>query len=129
MSTLIIFLILSSVAIQLKKENAITATLTLEESLSWMQTILEIAGMLEVSYDCLFMPLRIFRWSRIFVYYCRTDFSQPGHILGSPSERSTQAISERNLSPSSNTLLRVLTHMAMFIGANEHIEVTPFLDF
>ena len=64
-----------------------------------------------------------------FCVLCRTDFSQPGHILGSPIERSTQAISERNLSPSSNTLLRVLTHMAMFIGANEHIEVTPFLDF
>lgn len=53
----------------------------------------------------------------------RADFSQPGHILGSAEGRSTQAISERTLSPSSNILLRLLMHMAMLIGANEHSDV------
>lgn len=53
----------------------------------------------------------------------RDDFSQPGHILGSAEGRSTQATSERTLSPSSNTLLRLLTHMAMLIGANDHLNV------
>lgn len=55
--------------------------------------------------------------------YLSDDSSQPGHILGSAEGRSTQATSERTLSPSSNILLRLLTHMAMFIGANEHSDV------
>lgn len=53
----------------------------------------------------------------------RADFSQPGHILGPAEGRSTQATSERTLSPYSNILLRLLTHMAMLIGANEHLNV------
>lgn len=53
----------------------------------------------------------------------RVDFSQPGHILGSAVDRSTEAVSERTLSPSSNILLRLLTHMALLIGANEHSDV------
>lgn len=53
----------------------------------------------------------------------RADFSQPGHILGPAEGRSTQATSERTLSPSSNILLRLLTHMAMLIGTNEHLNV------
>jgi hypothetical protein len=53
----------------------------------------------------------------------RVDFSQPGHILGSPDGRVAQAVSERTLSPASNAVLRLVTHMAMFIGANDHIDV------
>ena len=51
------------------------------------------------------------------------DHSRPGHILGSPGERSLDAVSERKLSPIANALLRLLTHIAMFIGANDFIEV------
>lgn len=43
--------------------------------------------------------------------------------MGSADGRSTQAISERTLSPSSNILLRLLTHIAMLIGANENLNV------
>jgi hypothetical protein len=55
--------------------------------------------------------------------FFRGDFSQPGHILGSPDGRLTQAVSERTMSPASNAVLRLITHMAMFIGANDHIDV------
>ncbi|XP_062570766.1 E3 ubiquitin-protein ligase RNF213-like isoform X2 [Saccostrea cucullata] len=51
-----------------------------------------------------------------------SDFSQPGHILGSPDGRGSHAMSERTLSPASTTLLRLITHIAMFIGANEHLD-------
>ncbi|XP_078327262.1 E3 ubiquitin-protein ligase rnf213-alpha-like isoform X2 [Crassostrea virginica] len=54
--------------------------------------------------------------------YSGDDHSRPGHILGSPGERSLDAVSERKLSPIANALLRLLTHIAMFIGANDFIE-------
>ncbi|XP_062570768.1 E3 ubiquitin-protein ligase rnf213-alpha-like isoform X2 [Saccostrea cucullata] len=56
------------------------------------------------------------------VKYTGDDQSRRGHILGTPSDRSFDAVSERNLSPISNAVLRVLIHLSMFIGANYNIE-------
>ncbi|XP_061195824.1 E3 ubiquitin-protein ligase rnf213-alpha-like [Saccostrea echinata] len=56
------------------------------------------------------------------VRYTGDDQSRRGHILGSPTNRTFDAVSERNLSPISNAVLRLLTHLSMFIGANYNIE-------
>uniref|UniRef100_A0A4W3K881 RING-type E3 ubiquitin transferase n=1 Tax=Callorhinchus milii TaxID=7868 RepID=A0A4W3K881_CALMI len=45
------------------------------------------------------------------------DRTQSGHILGDPNKRETVIAPDRNMSPVSFTLLRLLTHMAMFVGA------------
>ena len=49
-----------------------------------------------------------------------TDNTLHGHILGPPANRQREAIPERKLSPATTSLLRILTHMAMSLGANEH---------
>ncbi|NXU52564.1 RN213 ligase, partial [Turnix velox] len=45
------------------------------------------------------------------------DRTQTGHILGDPSHRGAAAVSDRSLSPVVFMLLRLLTHLAMLLGA------------
>ena len=53
-----------------------------------------------------------------------TDETLQGHTLGAPAARQREAIPERNLGPTATSLLRLLTHMAMYLGANRHPEKT-----
>ncbi|NXQ32451.1 RN213 ligase, partial [Alaudala cheleensis] len=48
----------------------------------------------------------------------REDRTQTGHILGDVKHRRTLGMSERGLSPMVFMLLRVLTHLAMLLGAS-----------
>ncbi|KAK3096790.1 hypothetical protein FSP39_003301 [Pinctada imbricata] len=48
------------------------------------------------------------------------DQTQTGHILGRADHRKTQAIPERKMTSAHCAVLRLLTHVAMFLGANEN---------
>ncbi|NXN16885.1 RN213 ligase, partial [Indicator maculatus] len=47
------------------------------------------------------------------------DRTQTGHVLGDVQHRRTMGVSERALSPAVLTVLRLLTHLAMLLGATE----------
>ncbi|XP_071066939.1 E3 ubiquitin-protein ligase RNF213 isoform X2 [Dasypus novemcinctus] len=46
------------------------------------------------------------------------DRTQTGHVLGSPPARGTPMVSDRELSPVVFILIRMLTHLAMLLGAS-----------
>ncbi|XP_023412590.2 E3 ubiquitin-protein ligase RNF213 isoform X4 [Loxodonta africana] len=46
-----------------------------------------------------------------------TDRTQTGHVLGNPVARGVMVVSDRPLSPVVFILIRLLTHLAMFLGA------------
>ena len=48
------------------------------------------------------------------------DKTVQGHTLGAPEARQKEAVPERRLGPAATSLLRLLTHMAMSLGANRH---------
>ncbi|XP_054615147.1 E3 ubiquitin-protein ligase rnf213-alpha isoform X2 [Dunckerocampus dactyliophorus] len=51
------------------------------------------------------------------------DRTQPGHILGDPSRRDNADMLDTNhLSPVSFTIIRMLTHMAMLVGASGRLQ-------
>ncbi|KFQ30084.1 E3 ubiquitin-protein ligase RNF213, partial [Mesitornis unicolor] len=52
----------------------------------------------------------------------REDRTQTGHVLGNAEDRKTKGVSDRALSPVVFTLLRLLTHLAMLLGATENPE-------
>lgn len=56
----------------------------------------------------------------------RDDRSRSGHILGSTTDRDMEVTAERKLSPISNAVLRLITHLTMFIGANYNLEVSTY---
>uniref|UniRef100_A0ABM5FN25 E3 ubiquitin-protein ligase RNF213 isoform X1 n=1 Tax=Pogona vitticeps TaxID=103695 RepID=A0ABM5FN25_9SAUR len=45
------------------------------------------------------------------------DRTQTGHVLGDPSKREAKTGSERKMSPAVLILIRLLTHLALFLGA------------
>ncbi|XP_006869704.1 PREDICTED: E3 ubiquitin-protein ligase RNF213 [Chrysochloris asiatica] len=49
-----------------------------------------------------------------------TDRTQTGHVLGSPVARDEMAVSDRGLSPVVFILIRLLTHLAMLLGAAQN---------
>lgn len=52
------------------------------------------------------------------------DFTQTGHILGEPRRRDNLDMQDtKNMSPVPFNLLRLITHMAMLLGANSHPQV------
>ena len=57
------------------------------------------------------------------------DKTVQGHTLGAPAARQKEAIPERKLGPAATSLLRLLTHMAMSLGANRHpVEVVQLIE-
>ncbi|NXI41700.1 RN213 ligase, partial [Galbula dea] len=48
------------------------------------------------------------------------DRTQTGHILGGAGQRKAAGVSERALAPLVFTLIRLLTHLAMLLGATRH---------
>jgi len=56
-------------------------------------------------------------------YHDREDRTQPGHILGRANRRVVVAQTERKMTPVGCTTLRLLTHIAMLLGANENPQV------
>ncbi|XP_064006836.1 E3 ubiquitin-protein ligase RNF213 [Pogoniulus pusillus] len=59
-------------------------------------------------------PLRGFQEQRI-----NEDRTQTGHVLGDVQHRRTMGVSDRALSPLAFTLIRLLTHLAMLLGATK----------
>ncbi|KAK3098458.1 hypothetical protein FSP39_019662 [Pinctada imbricata] len=58
------------------------------------------------------------------------DQTQTGHILGQPENRSTNPVPERTMSPSQCSIIRLLTHLALFTGATTNpqpLDVSTFL--
>lgn len=55
------------------------------------------------------------------------DRTQTGHVLGYPQRRGEAVVSDRQLSPATFLLLRLLTHLAMLWGAaqNHQVSVLP----
>ncbi|KFU85912.1 E3 ubiquitin-protein ligase RNF213, partial [Chaetura pelagica] len=47
------------------------------------------------------------------------DRTQTGHVLGDAQHRKSMGVSERAMSPGAFILIRVLTHLAMLLGATE----------
>lgn len=59
-----------------------------------------------------------------FVSDFRGDHTQTGHILGDPLRRDQPDMQDtKNMSPAPFTLLRMLTHMAMLLGASKQPQV------
>ena len=56
-----------------------------------------------------------------------TDRTQPGHTLGAVEDRSREAVPERGMSAAACTLVRFLTHAALFISASQPGQVSVFL--
>lgn len=57
----------------------------------------------------------------------RGDRTQSGHILGNPSRRdSPDMMDTKSLSPVPFTIVRMLTHMAMMLGASNQPQVVSF---
>ncbi|CAN0131609.1 unnamed protein product [Rangifer tarandus platyrhynchus] len=48
-----------------------------------------------------------------------TDRTQTGHVLGSPPPRDVAVVSDREMSPVVFLLIRLLTHLAMLLGATQ----------
>ncbi|NXJ02988.1 RN213 ligase, partial [Psophia crepitans] len=48
------------------------------------------------------------------------DRTQTGHVLGDAQHRKTTEVSDRAMSPVVFVLIRLLTHLAMLLGATEH---------
>ncbi|XP_061232976.1 E3 ubiquitin-protein ligase RNF213 isoform X3 [Neopsephotus bourkii] len=48
------------------------------------------------------------------------DRTQTGHVLGDVKDRKTKGVSDRDMSPVVFVLTRLLTHLAMFLGATKH---------
>ncbi|KAF6297909.1 hypothetical protein mRhiFer1_000154 [Rhinolophus ferrumequinum] len=48
-----------------------------------------------------------------------TDRTQTGHVLGKPPPRGDAVVSDRGLSPVAFLLIRLLTHLAMLLGATQ----------
>ncbi|XP_077184308.1 E3 ubiquitin-protein ligase RNF213 isoform X2 [Paroedura picta] len=49
----------------------------------------------------------------------QTDRTQTGHVLGNPDNREAMLASEREMSPAVLILIRLLTHLALFLGATK----------
>ncbi|KAL8163441.1 UNVERIFIED_CONTAM: hypothetical protein K2H54_021285, partial [Gekko kuhli] len=47
------------------------------------------------------------------------DRTQTGHVLGNPGNRKATVTSEREMSPAALILIRLLTHLALFLGATK----------
>jgi len=56
--------------------------------------------------------------------YKREDKTQPGHILGRANKRGKATHSERSMTPVGCATLRLFTHIAMILGANENTQVS-----
>ncbi|XP_077022284.1 E3 ubiquitin-protein ligase RNF213 isoform X2 [Tamandua tetradactyla] len=52
-----------------------------------------------------------------------TDRTQTGHVLGSPGARGAATASDRGLAPVAFILIRLLTHLAMLLGASRQPQV------
>jgi len=55
--------------------------------------------------------------------FCRED-KGTGHRLGAAQQLTTQPVPERQLSPAQTSVLRLLTHMALYLGANNNPQVS-----
>ena len=53
----------------------------------------------------------------------RKDRTVKGHILGAAERRQSEAYPQRNLLPLDCAIVRLFTHMAMYLGANVNLEV------
>ena len=59
------------------------------------------------------------------IVICFRDNTRPGHILGDPDRRNNpDALDTKNMSLSPFTLVRLVTHLAMFLGASEKSQVS-----
>lgn len=69
--------------------------------------------------------LKITNNSNVFyLSFTRGDRTQTGHILGDPNRRdNADMLDTKGISPVAFTTLRMLTHMAMLIGAERHPQV------
>ncbi|XP_075418440.1 E3 ubiquitin-protein ligase RNF213-like [Tenrec ecaudatus] len=56
-----------------------------------------------------------------------TDRTQTGHVLGSPANRNAVAVSDRELSPVVFILLRLLTHLALLLGAVQSPQALQYI--
>lgn len=52
------------------------------------------------------------------------DRTQTGHILGDVRQRRAMGVSDRAMSPVVFMLIRLLTHLAMLLGATKHPQVS-----
>lgn len=53
----------------------------------------------------------------------KTDRTQKGHVLGAPPSRDKVLVSDRELAPDVFLLIRLLTHLALLLGATQRPEV------
>ena len=59
----------------------------------------------------------------IIVCVYRKDRTVKGHILGAAEERQPEAYPQRSLLPLDCAIVRLFTHMAMYLGATVNLEV------
>lgn len=60
---------------------------------------------------------------------CFRDQTRPGHILGDPQRRNNpDALDTKNMSLTPFTLVRLVTHLAMMLGASEKPQVSSNLE-
>lgn len=68
-------------------------------------------------------PLSIFTPSFLFLSSNAEDRTQTGHVLGDPQPGGAEVASDRGLSPVVFILSRLLTHLAMLVGATRDPQV------
>ncbi|XP_074870414.1 E3 ubiquitin-protein ligase RNF213 isoform X2 [Carettochelys insculpta] len=51
-----------------------------------------------------------------------TDRTQTGHVLGNPRNREAMVVSEREMPPVAFIVIRLLTHLAMLLGATKELQ-------
>ena len=64
-------------------------------------------------------------WSADVFYIYRQNRTAPGHILGRAQQRPNAPVPER-LNAVNNSILRMLVHMSMFLGANRDSQVLVY---
>lgn len=69
------------------------------------------------------MIVFVFTLSSLVLSRNSIDRTQTGHVLGNPPPRGEAVVSDRELSPVAFLLIRLLTHLALLLGAAQSPQV------
>ena len=61
--------------------------------------------------------------------FYRVDRTETGHVLGRATKLGPITAPERKLNRASFSILRLLTHLSMYVGANINAQVCPIITF
>lgn len=68
--------------------------------------------------------LLVHTYDIIYIFFFRVDTTDTGHILGQAKYRNLAPFPERSLKPVNCAVMKLLLHMAMYIGTNNNAQVS-----